>query len=404
MKIIVIKYDTAVKNKKRTLTTITDAELDSTLIRGIFGLLQQDGAIQSNEGIWLSPSMQPKTQPYELRHNAHLGVAGVVFALSRFARARLLPPEGIVRVKQAIHWLRHTPRCIEDKGYGLHTGSAGISIALSEAIAAHIEIPTDALCNFIKKGLRDNLEGSDMACDAAGQGIANMYCFDRLQWIGLQDNIQNCVDYLVETQQNDGSWLNPTQSTKGQFNVEHQAEVAYFLSEFAFREQAPSVGINAERALNYLQEKHEKQTRPSLAEWYRNSEAEVALTFLRAYEQTGDVQYATTARHALTIQPIQSHHANLFQYEGLCSLGETYIEAFRILNDPQWLEHASDLAVLLCDKARSTQTGELYWLTQDSPIANASLMLGNAGVLHFLMRLRQQGELSGPPLLLDKVV
>lgn len=397
-----IKYNTAIRKKTHTQATITDTELDSTLIRGIFGLLQQDGAIQTKEGIWLSPSMQ--TQQYELRHNAHFGVAGVVYALSRFARARLLPPEGIVRVKQAIHWLRHTPRCIGDKGYGLHTGSAGISVALSEAIAAHIEKPTESLCNFIKKELRCNLEGPDMAYDLAGQGIANMYCLDRLKWACLQDNIQNCVNYLVETQQSDGSWLISTQSTESQSNLEQMAEVAYFLSEFVFREPATPVRINAERALNYLQEKPEKQLPSSLAKWHRNGGAKVALTFLRAYEQTSDIKYATAARHALTIQPIQSHHANLFQYEALCSLGETYIEAFRILNDPQWLEQASDLAILLCDKARSTQTGELYWLTQDSPIANASLMLGNAGVLHFLMRLRQQGELTGPPLLLDKVV
>ena len=412
-------------NEQFAPNKISNATLDSVLTRGIVGLLQQDGAIQTEEGLWLSTSIhkQGLRPHYELRQSAGRGVAGVVYALSRFARFNLLPPEGIVRVKQAANWLQHVHRTLDTEMPGLYVGSAGVAVALAETIAANIEKPTDSLSKFIQKNLAGTIDWPDITYGAAGQGVANMYCLDRLGWPCLQNNIQRCIDYLIETQQQDGSWITPRGADEKSGEVlpgfaHGVAGIAYFLAEFAFREKEDSVWASAVRALRWLQKQavlhqsrgnavlswRNSKSNPSMERWWCHGGPGVALAFLRAYELSGDSSYASTARKALMVHPINLRHPNLGQCHGLSGLGDIYVEAFRVLGEAQWLERATSLAQLLCEMGRSTATGELYWLTQNPQVSTADLMVGNAGILHFLMRIRQEGQLAGPALLLDKVV
>lgn len=410
---------------------ISSIELQSVLTRGIVGLLQHNGALQTDDGLWLSASHIAPHQGthndatrYELKRGAHHGVAGVVYALSRFARFGLLPAEGIARVRHAVNWLQHTHGTLEDEQPGLHFGTSGVAMALTETIAAGIEKPTEALCSIIRTNLTGNIDWPDITHGAAGQGIANMYCSDRLKWSLLQTNIQHCVDYLIETQRPDGAWMIP----KGSFNhtpgeimtgfASGTAGIAYFLAEFAFREKDDAVWMSAIRAMRWLQ-KHavlqksrgntimswrHSNINSSMSQWWSHGGPGIALTFLRVFELTGESTYASEARKALRVHPINICNANLSQCNGLSGLGDIYVEALRIFGEEEWQHRAHNVARILCSMAHVTETGELYWLTENAHVATAGLMVGSAGILHFLMRLYQGGKLAGPALLLDEAL
>jgi len=90
--------------------------------------------------------------------------------------------------------------------------------------------------------------------------------------------------------------------------------------------------------------------------------------------------------------------ANLSQCHGQSGLGEIFLEAARTLGDEQCLEAAHDIAAKLWQLRRETPDGAVTWLVEDSYKPTADLMVGNAGVCHFLARL-QSPEGRSLPLL-----
>ena len=83
-------------------------------------------------------------------------------------------------------------------------------------------------------------------------------------------------------------------------------------------------------------------------------------------------------------------------------LGEIYLEAARVLGDRQWLERARDVARTLLHLRREAESGTT-WLVEDPNVPTVDLMVGMAGVLHFLLRLRVPDHSIGFPLLMDSL-
>ena len=63
---------------------------------------------------------------------------------------------------------------------GLHFGEAGVAVALSEAIDAGLLARTELVNAFLHKALAGPLDWPDLTHGAAGQGVASLYCADRL--------------------------------------------------------------------------------------------------------------------------------------------------------------------------------------------------------------------------------
>ncbi|HEY8418004.1 MAG TPA: lanthionine synthetase LanC family protein [Limnochordales bacterium] len=137
--------------------------------------------------------------------------------------------------------------------------------------------------------------------------------------------------------------------------------------------------------------------------WWCNGSPGIALTFLRLYELTGESRWADLARKALRLHDKGVRAPNLSQCHGLSGLGEIYLEAHRVLGEPEWRERAAHIAATLYHLRRTTETGAVSWLVEDPHVPTADLMVGCGGVLHFLMRFAGAERAGGFPLLLDPV-
>jgi hypothetical protein len=107
------------------------------------------------------------------------------------------------------------------------------------------------------------------------------------------------------------------------------------------------------------------------------------------------------ARDALGVHPISPCHPNLSQCHGLAGLGEIYLEAARVLGEAPWRDRATRISATLTGLRQSDANGT-YWVVENPYIPTADLMIGSAGVAHFLARLARHDALSvGIPLGVD---
>ncbi len=398
--------------------------LHNLILKAQQGLLN-DAIAEPKTGLWLSSSVSNVShsdinvsQFYELRRSTNIGVAGVVYLLSRLARFGYATAATRFRIQTALQWLLANDEAPDKQLPGLHFGEAGVAVALAEAIASGSIERNPQIDAFLFQALSGKLDWHDITHGAAGQGIAVLYCSDRLQESAFLQLAHRCADYLIETQKQDGSWQVPpgVDNMSGQTltGFAHGVSgIVYFLAEYARRfgsqpaEQAWQAGANwlFEQAILTADQQglewYYSDVRQETWQWWCHGSPGIALTFLRLYELTQNETYAQIATHALQTHPIDIRYRNLSQCHGLSGLGEIYLEAARVLGEEKWLERANNIAHTLFNLRRETNTGSVTWLVENLHQPTADLMVGVSGIIHFFLRLYFQGENISFPLLLD---
>ncbi len=134
--------------------------------------------------------------------------------------------------------------------------------------------------------------------------------------------------------------------------------------------------------------------------WWCHGSPGIALAFLQLYRQTENGSFAEIAEKALNIHVATARTSNLSTCHGLVGLGEIYLEAAFVLGERKWLKRAEAVASTVLTLARSGPGGRINWLVEDPYQITADLMVGSAGVLHFLARLDIGDSRLGLPMLL----
>jgi serine/threonine protein kinase len=392
--------------------------LDQGLPKITHGLLH-DVLLDSRSGLWLSPrgGVHEPTElssNYAMHRSANRGVAGVVYTLARLARCGIANSDVRNRVQQAVDWLLSHAATPDDQLPGLHFGEAGVALAMVEAVHSGLIDHESWLDEYLTEALNGPLDWPDMTHGAAGQGIAAIICGEIMQDASLSALSRRCAQYLLETQDADGGWTLPegvaamTGSRYLGFAHGVAGEV-YFLAEWASRFNDADAALAAQRGTDWLMTHAEASEEPKGAlawptkvgeheiwRWWCHGAPGIALTLLKMFEITGIAQYADAARSALRAHPRDIRYSNLGQCHGLSGLGEIYLEAAGVLGDDIWLDRAGRIGEVLLELARDDGRG-ITWLVEDPFRATADLMIGCAGVAHFLLRLRHD-ELSAPLL------
>jgi lantibiotic modifying enzyme len=130
---------------------------------------------------------------------------------------------------------------------------------------------------------------------------------------------------------------------------------------------------------------------------WQSGTAGIALAFLRAYEITGEVKWRDIGTSALRGIPRWLVMTDYSQATGLSGIGEVYLEALRITGHSEWRDKADWIARFLIDM-RFDHGDESWWLVGNLRFPTADLMVGNSGILHFLLRYAFPGQLSYPML------
>ncbi|MGN7395372.1 lanthionine synthetase LanC family protein [Peribacillus frigoritolerans] len=395
---------------------ISDSRMNLLIRGGQQGLLK-DVVCEEPTGLWLSPRINQNAESsYEIYRDANTGVAGVIYMFGRLARFGYATNEVRERVQKVIPWLinkdqRDLP--------GLHFGEAGIAVALAEVISGGLVNQTTEINNFLQNALTGKLDWPDITHGAAGQGIAALYCADRLQNEKFLQHVHRCANYLIKTQKKDGSWVIPpgVEGMSGETltGFAHGVSgIVYFLAEYERRFGNSEARMAWEAGANWVINQG-VPTKDGALEWSYSDKSEsrwkwwchgspgIALMFLRLYEYTQDEKFADIAKKALQIHPFEIVYPNLSQCHGISGLGEIYLEAGRVLRDKYWFDRAERITNTLINLRRETKTGSLTWLVEDPSLATADLMVGSSSVVHYLLRYSYQGNKMGFPLLLDPI-
>jgi lantibiotic modifying enzyme len=352
---------------------------------------------------------------FALCKDAHRGVAGVVYTLSRLARFGYRDTRGADAVRRAVPWLIEESEEPQHALPGLHFGNAGIIVACAEAFAAGVLDDTTMLKGLLDRVDKAPIDWLDVTHGAAGQGLAGFYYDDAVD-SSLIDLTHRCADWLVTHQEKDGSWITPAgvdgiSGEKLTGFAHGVAGIVYFLAEYAARQHSERARRACEAGARWLIRESQPCENGEGLEWsYSDVRRErwkywchggpgIALAFLKLFELCGEPEYAQVARGALCAHPKGKRHSNLSVCHGMSGLGEIYLEAWRVLGEDRWRELADDIGEAIMERREFGADDAVTWIVEEPYARVADLMVGCGGVMHFLLRLSSDGGDIGFPLL-----
>jgi serine/threonine protein kinase len=346
---------------------------------------------------------------------AHRGIAGAVYLLARAARVGVTADGSHSVVRRGVEVLmgQHDEDPVLP---GLYFGRAGMALAVAEAIGAGLADDSQHARTSIRAMLSGKLDWPDVTHGAAGQGLAALYCDRLLHNAALGSLAHRCAEYLVSSQQPDGSWIMPegVDGMSGEIltGFAHGAAgIVYFLCDYDRRYSVPDARRSWQRGYAWLAAKACRLPATEAVNWeYSDKNREmwrwwchgapgVALALLRLIEAGyWEVVDKDLLYGALRLHPTGIRYANLSQCHGLAGLAEIYLEAHRVLREREWRDRAMEVVETLL-AMRKEQGDSIKWIVEEID-PNSELMVGSAGVLHLLLRaLKGSAVLGGFPLL-----
>jgi hypothetical protein len=402
--------------------------------RSRFAVLAHEGARwlvggvarDAQTGMWKSPDIEASNHAdidlihaFKVYRSANVGVAGVAYTLSKLVRLGFNIDGAGAEIANAIDWLLDHHPTADDQMTGLHFGEAGVALAIAEALAAGVIERGQWTAAYYREVFAAPIDWPDLTHGAAGQGMGALACAALLS--NHPDIVQaamacvdRCAEYLCDEQAGEGCWVLPAgvseMSGRPYTGLAHGAAGALaFLSHSAVYGTSGVVRDAAARAANWLMENARAGERglylwwpmtpdePRAWSWWCHGGPGIAVGLLAHHRATGDDRYGAAARAALRGQPFEARHPNLSQCHGLAGIGEIYLDAYRLLHEDEWLGRALAIGSLLANLARKGESGA-SWLVENPYVPTPDLMIGNAGVVHFLARLSRLDDTFDAPL------
>jgi serine/threonine protein kinase len=385
-------------------------EIDKAIVKGLNSLASES---MTFEKLWFSfVDNQFGEDVYPL-HDKHVlfslyrGVGGVIWLLGKLKCAGFNLDEvnpSIYKGAQLI--TSELTSKLRSLSPSMYYGKAGLAIVLSEAIKNQflpdsIEIRENILNCFLQNSYDKNI-----LYGTSGQGIAAISCDEFIEKPLLDNILSGYSKNIIEEQRKDGSWLyRKAPNSKEEINNGFGygiSGIAYYLLEYGKRYSDESSFNAAERALNYLQKISSNNVWPnsnhdhSIGRWWCNGTPGIALVFLKSYELTKNINHLKIAERALDTIPKYIVHHKISQCHGVSGLGEIYLEAHRITKKEKWLERAGWISSYLLNYLEESTMGSATWLVDGSPFPTADFMVGNTGIMYYLLRFSRPDMFGFP--------
>jgi len=120
----------------------------------------------------------------------------------------------------------------------------------------------------------------------------------------------------------------------------------------------------------------------------------IILTLIKAFEVLKDPMYRKRAEEALLYYPELIIKNDFSQDAGLAGLGELYQEAFRVFKDEKWRQRADWIAQIFTCTFCELGEGTGFWMMEERNEPTADFMVGNTGIIHFLLRESNPDQLG----------
>jgi serine/threonine protein kinase len=346
--------------------------------------------------------------------DAHSGVAGMLYVLAAAHSARVAHLDTSLG-ERAVRALTARTSVTPDLP-GLVHGRAGRALAVAAAMQVGCASANDALRPHLAAALAGRLDWPDFTHGAAGQGFAALACARRLGLPELAEGAAACAAFLVRTQNPQGAWTLPEgapgASGERYTGFAHGAAgMMGFLGRYAALAGDAAADVAWRRAQAWLVSRARRgrggrwqwpqsDSRAAPSHGWCNGAAGIALGWLCVAEAQGTAAIAEEAlRRALSASPAKLRSDSLGQCHGLAGVGEVYLEASRVLNEECWRERAADIAHVLVALFRRRSDQPWYYPPDERAAATDGLMLGTAGILHFLLRHQHPAAVTSAPLL-----
>jgi hypothetical protein len=355
-----------------------------------------------------------RTAPDAATIDAHGGIAGMLYVLAAAHSARVAHLDAALGERAARVLTAPTP--VTPDLPGLVHGRAGRALAVAAAVEAGCVSANDGLRTYLAAALAGQLDWPDFTHGAAGQGFAALACARRLGVPELAAGAAACADYLVRTQNPEGAWTLPegAAGASGErftgfahgaagmmaFLGRYAALAADAAADAAWRRAEAWLVSRARRGRAGRWQWPQSDSLPVRARWWCHGAPGIALGWLCVAQGQGTTAIAEEyLRGALGSVPRKLRSDSPGQCHGLAGVGEVYLEAHRVLGEECWRERAADIADVLVAlfRRRSRQPWQLP--PEESQDDADGLMLGTAGILHFLLRHHHPAAITSAPLL-----
>lgn len=346
--------------------------------------------------------------------DAHAGIAGILYVLAAAHNARVVQLDTTLAERAARVLTARTP--VTPDLPGLVHGRAGRALAVAAAVQAGCVSSDETLRTHLAGALAGRLDWPDFTHGAAGQGFAALACARRLGAPQLAAPAAACAAYLVGTQDADGAWMLPegVRGTSGQryTGFAHGAAgMMGFLGSYAALAGDAAAGAAWRRAEAWLVSRARRgragrwqwplsDSHSVPANWWCHGAPGIALGWLCVAQAQGTAAIAEEyLRGALGAFPPKLRSDSFGQCHGLAGVGEVYLEAHRVLSEECWRERAADIASVLVALFRRRLHQPWHYPPDERAADADGLMLGTAGILHFLLRHHRPAVVTSAPLL-----
>lgn len=370
---------------------------------------------------WFSDDLKPP--PAENKHKLRKqwyasfsrGSMGVVYVLARAKAAGLDIGANEPFIEKALEMVKR--KYIDRIGRaatGLHFGSDGIAAALASTIREGLLEASEERLEWIDQLLEKSSISKDIGYGVTGQGIANLVSKSFVSPLQLQERLLSYAELLISKQYPEGCWINGyyrqkyTKRKKKRVTrgfTEGMVGIVFFLLEHGYCYQHQPSKDAAQRGLQWLIKKarHKKggiEWRSArgneLGYGWAEGTAGIALTFIRAFQLTNVLVYRKYAEKTLYSIPADITDGNISQDNGLSGIGEVYLEAWRVFNNKEWFNRATWIAQVIMQQKKLHPKYGTYWLVKGEREPVANFMIGNSGVIHFLLRYCYPGKIGFP--------
>lgn len=391
-------------------------QIETVIPDGIAMLASPHMATQS--GLWIAKSIQPQQLMYSQQRiftvdiGLYNGISGVIFLLAQANKMGYQVSACQPTIERNIECIRQR---ISNAPAGLFNGSAGVAMALSHALQNGL-ISEHAMSNREVKTflLAGKPGGWNLSAGLAGYAAAMLKIASDTGDQQLHAQLGQLITQICEGQGADGSWRTylADKSSGLQYTglgMGTAGVVSVLLEYLRICGKNPALQSSIEKALIWLMTMAKKQH--GILRWrmrrdtrgvfqgMEDGEMGVSYCLLKAFEVLGNPLYREAAEQTLSKYDPFETGVDLTAAHGLVGRGEVMLEAHRILGDQQWYQRAGWIATFLNHYYRRPADDVISWYTDATPIATPSLLLGNCGIIHFLLRYNHPGKLDHPMLI-----
>ncbi|MCD9019953.1 lanthionine synthetase LanC family protein [Parachryseolinea silvisoli] len=292
-------------------------------------------------------------------------------------------------------------------GSGLYYGTSGIGLCLTKCVKLNILSNTPDIQKTIANCFNNNNESDlSLSTGISGQCLAISHYLSIFQDNEMENMLVNKIERVFDLQKKDGSWNLNGHTTYTGIEGGISGIILSILSSIKYISTTRAID-SIKRALSWIDSQTAKKDGIRLwtindktndvDPWFNIGISGIALCYIYCYRLIKDDDILKSANSVLTYLSRHLQQNSLSLSNGICGLGEVYLEAQRLLGNNIYKEEIESITKLVL-AARQEHKSAAYWISSDENNPHISLMSGTGGVLHYLLKYYKPDSIPFPLL------